>query len=75
VDEGPPAEVELTLLKRHETGRGEETGARALEDLVEGLKLTSIEGKYQILVIDINEAAHNVPGFPPGESVDSDSWR
>ena len=29
------AEVELALLERHETRRGEETGHRLVEDLVE----------------------------------------
>ena len=38
-----------------------------MEDLTEGLELTSIERKYQTLVIDINEAAHNIPGLPARE--------
>ena len=40
-----------------------------MEDLTEWLELGPIEGEYQHFVIDINEAADNVPSFPPRESV------
>ena len=40
-----------------------------MEDLTEWLELGPIEGEHQHFVIDINEAADNVPSFPPRESV------
>ena len=38
-----------------------------MEDLTEWLELGPIEGEYQHFVIDINEAAHNIPGLPARE--------